>query len=150
MQSFGSNPHVLRMVGWSMLNEAPIILLEYCAKGNLREYLRESALTLQGYAPNVTEDHEGKPCLDLRDLLSYAWQVCDGMLFLSSKGFIHRDLAARNVLLTAKSVAKISDFGLCWFSNEEVYANQQEIKLPIKWMAPECLEKAQFGIHSDV
>lgn len=59
--------------------------------------------------------------------------------FLSAKGYVHRDLAARNVLLTAHLVAKVSDFGLCRFTNEELYTSSKEGKMPLKWTAPEAL-----------
>jgi serine/threonine protein kinase len=37
--------------------------------------------------------------LSSRDLLSLAWQISDGMVYLSSHGYVHRDLAARNVVV---------------------------------------------------
>ena len=40
-------------------------------------------------------------------LLSYSQQVCLGMHYLSSKGFVHRDLAARNILVTENDICKV-------------------------------------------
>ncbi|KAH7702116.1 Protein F09A5.2, partial [Aphelenchoides avenae] len=71
-------------------------------------------------------------------------------LYRSSKGYIHRDLAARNVLLTSEMVAKIADFGLCRYSDEQLYTMQNDTKLPVKWCAPEALSKVQFSTQSDV
>ena len=39
--------------------------------------------------------------------LGYSQQVCFGMEYLSSKGFIHGNLQAQNVLLTANQVLKV-------------------------------------------
>lgn len=101
----------------------------------------------------------------LKDLLSLCWQISDGMVaksfhiskfnrqfqtFLSSRGYVHRDLAARNILLTEEMVAKISDFGLCRFTNDDLYVTQRGGKLPIRWMAPETLATAHFSTASDV
>lgn len=70
--------------------------------------------------------------------------------YLTSKNFIHRDLAARNILLTAKMVAKVSDFGLCRYADERLYKAQHTRKLPVKWMAPESLRTMEFSTHSDM
>lgn len=71
-------------------------------------------------------------------------------VFLGSKGFVHRDLAARNLLLTKENIVKIADFGLCRLTDEDLYIAQQNRKLPVKWMAPESLSKAEFSAMSDV
>jgi len=34
--------------------------------------------------------------------------VCNGMEYLSSRGFVHRDVAARNVLLNGNGQAKVT------------------------------------------
>lgn len=70
--------------------------------------------------------------------------------FLSSHGYIHRDVAARNVLLTSKLAAKIADFGLCRFTDGELYVTYQEAGLPTRWMALEALKDATFSTLSDV
>lgn len=70
--------------------------------------------------------------------------------FVSSHGYIHRDLAARNVLLTPGPIAKIADFGLCRYTDGELYVAYQEANLPIRWMAFEALKSATFSTLSDV
>ena len=47
-----------------------------------------------------------------RHLLSWSFQIAKGMEYLASKRIVHGDLAARNILLDAKGIVKISDFGL--------------------------------------
>lgn len=45
---------------------------------------------------------------------------------------------------------KIADFGLCRYSNDALYTAHLDSKLPIKWMALESLERAEFTTKSDV
>ena len=52
------------------------------------------------------------PLLSTRDLISWSYQIAEGMEFLSQKKVIHADLAARNILLTEARLVKICDFGL--------------------------------------
>ncbi|KAB7500317.1 Vascular endothelial growth factor receptor 2 [Armadillidium nasatum] len=89
--------------------------------------------------------------LTTTDLLCWAWQVANGMEYLTSRKVLHGDLAARNLLLASNNVVKICDFGL----SREMYKNYMYLKksnemMPIKWMAPEAIEQRVFSIQSDV
>uniref|UniRef100_A0A914V462 Protein kinase domain-containing protein n=1 Tax=Plectus sambesii TaxID=2011161 RepID=A0A914V462_9BILA len=84
-----------------------------------------------------------------RDLFCFAWQVSDGMDYLSSRGCIHRDLAARNILVDHLDTAKIADFGLCRLTDSSLYTTRGG-RLPIKWMAIESLRSYEYSTKSDV
>ena len=72
------------------------------------------------------------------------------MSFLARKNIYHGDLATRNILLTDSLVAKISDFGLSRRLYEDLSEPQpvlkprpehdQQVALPVKWLAPEVLQ----------
>lgn len=40
MYAIGRNSHILRLIGHAFLNDDPILVLQYCAKGDLRSFLR--------------------------------------------------------------------------------------------------------------
>lgn len=84
-------------------------------------------------------------------LLSWCHQIAKGMAYLEEKRLVHRDLAARNVLLQPGNVVKITDFGLAKLLdvNEEVYKAGGG-KMPIKWLALECIQHRIFTHKSDV
>uniref|UniRef100_A0A8C6Q9P7 receptor protein-tyrosine kinase n=1 Tax=Nothobranchius furzeri TaxID=105023 RepID=A0A8C6Q9P7_NOTFU len=74
-----------------------------------------------------------------------------GMMYLEERRLVHRDLAARNVLVKSPNHIKITDFGLARLLdvNEKEY-NADGGKMPIKWMALECIHYRKFTHQSDV
>ncbi|XP_036409514.1 tyrosine-protein kinase JAK1-like isoform X1 [Megalops cyprinoides] len=111
------------------------LIMEYLPAGSLKEYLpRNKAKT------------------DLKRLLSYAVQICQGMDYLGSLNYIHRDLAARNVLVENENTVKIGDFGLTKSikDNEGYYTVKDDLDSPVFWYAPECLVYCKFYRASDV
>lgn len=73
------------------------------------------------------------------------------MEYLESKRLVHRDLAARNVLVQRPDMVRITDFGLAKlldFDEDEYKAESG--KLPIKWLAIECIRDRVFTHKSDV
>ncbi|XP_023246383.1 vascular endothelial growth factor receptor 2-like [Copidosoma floridanum] len=85
------------------------------------------------------------------DLMLWAYQVANGMKFLSERKVLHCDLAARNILLAENNIVKICDFGLAkTLYKDENYKKQCDGKLPIRWMAIESIRDGVFSTMSDV
>ncbi|KAK1788685.1 hypothetical protein P4O66_002505 [Electrophorus voltai] len=80
--------------------------------------------------------------------------LCDGsegLMYLEERRLVHRDLAARNVLVKSPNHIKITDFGLArLLDGDEKEYNADGGKMPIKWMALECIHYRKFTHQSDV
>uniref|UniRef100_A0A8C1HER7 non-specific protein-tyrosine kinase n=1 Tax=Cyprinus carpio carpio TaxID=630221 RepID=A0A8C1HER7_CYPCA len=94
------------------------LIMEFLPAGSLKEYLPRN-----------------KAHIDLKTLLNYAVQICQGMDYLGSRNYIHRDLAARNVLVENENTVKIGDFGLTKSikDNEGYYTVKDDLDSPVFW-----------------
>ena len=86
-----------------------------------------------------------------KPLLNWCTQIARGMAYLEERRLVHRDLAARNVLVQNPACVKITDFGLAKLLdiNEDEYKAAGG-KMPIKWLALECIQHRIFTHKSDV
>lgn len=128
------HPHVLQFLGLSFEGTSPMMILEFMENGCLLDYMRNE----NNY-------------IIVSDLIDFALQIATGMEYLSNQRFIHRDLAARNCMLDGNMTVKVADFGLARDVYQEgFYTTHEATRLPIKWLAPECLCSQIFTTKSDV
>ncbi|CAH3185796.1 unnamed protein product, partial [Porites lobata] len=126
-----------------------LVLIEYVPYGDLLGYLRKS----RGLNDTYFKDPDSKPqtTLSADQLMKFAWQVADGMCYLSSKKVIHRDLAARNVLVGEGEKCKVTDFGMARdVHQDDIYTKKSRGRLPVKWTAYEALLYGVYTTKSDV
>ncbi|GAU90906.1 hypothetical protein RvY_03260-2 [Ramazzottius varieornatus] len=155
MKALGRHSQVVSLLGACMTSEPILLVLEYCALGDLRGYLsskRQTAISLQ--SATVSSSYLPVTCvsqLTLTTLLSFSRQIALGMEYVHGRGYIHRDLAARNLLVTDSDHVKIGDFGLARYLDEDSnYVMLNPGKLPLKWMAIESIVNLAFSPASDV
>lgn len=131
--------HVVRLFGVVLDTKKIMLVSELATCGSLLECLHKPAL---------------RDSFPVHVLCDYAEQIAMGMAYLESQRLIHRDLAARNVLVFSPKLVKISDFGLSRSLGigEDYYRSEftPNLKLPIAWCAPECINFLKFTSKSDV
>lgn len=94
--SLGRHPNIAYAQRVVNINNKPHIFLEYVSGGDLQQLI--GATILKG---------------NLSEVVKYALQFCDGMIFAISRGLkVHRDIKPSNCLITETGDLKITDFGL--------------------------------------
>lgn len=55
MYALGQNPHILRLLGHTFLNDDPILVLQFCAKGDLLSFLRRQLKSHKDAVSSVSD-----------------------------------------------------------------------------------------------
>uniref|UniRef100_A0A8C1K5J0 Receptor protein-tyrosine kinase n=1 Tax=Cyprinus carpio TaxID=7962 RepID=A0A8C1K5J0_CYPCA len=127
------HPHLVRLLG-VCLSPTIQLVTQLMPHGCLLDYV-----------------HEHQENIGSQLLLNWCVQIAKGMMYLEERRLVHRDLAARNVLVKSPNHIKITDFGLARLldADEKEYSADGG-KMPIKWMALECIHYRKFTHQSDV
>ncbi|XP_067631079.1 activated Cdc42 kinase-like [Eurosta solidaginis] len=132
--------NIVRLYGVVLATDSLMLVTELAHLRSLLECLKDPGLRVS--------------FLTIPTLCEFAMQICNGMRYLENKRLIHRDLAARNILVFSKDKVKISDFGLsrALGVGKDYYKTNFNVnlKLPIAWCAPECINYLRFTNSSDV
>ncbi|CAH3157508.1 unnamed protein product, partial [Porites lobata] len=149
MKKLKPHPHVIKLMGCVTETDPLLVLIEYIPYGDLLGFLRKSRGLKDNYYKNP--DIKPKTTLTSQQLIQFAWQIADGMEFLSSNKVIHRDLAARNVLVGEGEKCKVTDFGMARdVYGDDIYKKKSRGRLPVKWTAYEALLYGTYTTQSDV
>jgi Tol biopolymer transport system component/predicted Ser/Thr protein kinase len=97
--------------------------------------------------------------LAVEKAVGYAGQILDALDAAHRKGFTHRDLKPANVMVTAKSVVKLLDFGLAKRNTRELgpddvtgaaLTKEGNITGTLQYMSPEQLNGKEADARSDI
>lgn len=134
MMASVNHPNLVRLLGVCMTPNQLMLVTPLMIFGNLLDHV-----------------HKYENAIDSKLLLEFSKQIAQGMNYLEGRRMVHRDLALRNVLLKTMKRVVISDFGLakCLDVDQSEYQSGGG-KLPVKWLAPECMKDHKFTHKSDV
>ena len=108
----------------------PYLVFEYVAGSTLKQIIR------------------GRGPLSPPDVVRLGRQLASALDTAHAAGVIHRDIKPDNILVSASGDAKLADFGVARVPDAALTKEGQFLGTPC-YAAPETLERAQYGAHSD-
>ncbi|CAD8091986.1 unnamed protein product [Paramecium primaurelia] len=129
-----NHPNIVRLFDVARTNNYLYMFLEYCADGDLKDYMAKK---------------EEKRLSELEAVI-FIKHIVEGFKRLYKQKIIHRDIKPANILLH-QGVAKITDFGFARVMDSEMNdpAYLSRLGSPL-YMAPQILEGQPFSAKCDV
>lgn len=125
------HPNIVRFYDFSEDVKNVYFYLEFATNGDLLNYVSQ-------YHPRQS------------DLANILYQIGQAIAFCHSYGVVHRDLKPENVLMDAKCVPKLTDFGYCDRIGQDGYCKNPLFCGTTDYMAPEMLNDQPCSYPLDV
>lgn len=155
-----SHHNVAKLYGLCRDKDPHYLVLEHSDLGDLKEFLLARAdqceeLTAKNgivHKNNVNKAAKSAAPtkITLPQLLMFAQQIARGMDAIYRARYIHRDLAARNCIICSDLTVKVSYPSVVKDKYVNDYYKLKNVLVPLRWMAPECIEEDDNTIKSDV
>lgn len=142
------HPNLITLIGVNQ--ESKTLIYEYLPNGSLEDHLSRNG-------------NNNTPPLTWQTRIRIATELCSALIFLHSNkphSIVHGDLKPSNILLDAKFVTKLSDFGICRVlscQNDSSSSNSTTqfwitscAKGTFAYMDPEFLGTGELTSKSDV
>lgn len=149
-----SHRNVVKLLGLCRDKDPHYLVLEHTDLGDLKEFLLSRADQLDELnAKNgiIQKNNIDKTAsIKLPQLLSFAQQIARGMDAIYRARYIHRDLAARNCVISSDLTVKVSYPAIVKEKYQREYFKLKNVLMPLRWLAPECIDEDDNTIKSDV
>ncbi|KAF9590777.1 hypothetical protein IFM89_038369 [Coptis chinensis] len=135
--------NLVQLLGWYTGDEQLLLIYQYMENNSLYHAL----FAKNGWCNNAELTLE----LGWATRYKICEQIADGLVYLHSQAqIIHRDIKTSNILLDKDFNAKISDFGLAKFFNEEQNNVSTKLRGTHGYMAPEYATRGVLSVKTDV
>ncbi|MFC1770360.1 serine/threonine-protein kinase [Candidatus Margulisiibacteriota bacterium] len=125
------NNHIMKFIRGVKDGNKFFLITEFIDGKNLKKILfKDNGLRKMKLDPN-NPNH-----------LMIALQICRGILFMHSRGFVHRDIKPENIMLTKKGIVKIVDFGTCKSLEGKQKERHNFVGTP-NYVAPEVIRDSE-------
>ncbi|XP_057973343.1 mitogen-activated protein kinase kinase kinase 5-like isoform X2 [Malania oleifera] len=114
------HPNIVQYYGSDIIDDHLYIYLEYVHPGSINKYVRERCAT-------ITESV----------VRNFTRHILSGLAYLHSNNTVHRDIKGANLLVDAKGVVKLADFGMAKHLTGQ--GSVLSMKGSPYWMAPEVM-----------
>lgn len=138
-----SHRSVSKLFGLCRDKDPHYLVLEYTDWGDLKQFL----VATHNHAETNTK--ATTPLLTSQ-ILAIAHQIARGMDSIYRARYIHKDVATRNCIVTSNFVVKVSYPALNRDKYSKEYAKHRNGLVPLRWLAPECLQDDDYSTKSDV
>jgi serine/threonine protein kinase/Tfp pilus assembly protein PilF len=126
-----NHPHICTIYQIDEVEDSTFIVMEYIEGNTLKEIIKKDRLEPQ-------------------KALDFAIQVAEGLEEAQEKNIVHRDIKSSNIMVTAKSQAKIMDFGLAKIVSESQLTETASIMGTVAYMSPEHASGDAIDHRSDI
>lgn len=153
-----SHRNVVKLFGLCRDKDPHYLVLEHTDLGDLKEFLAARASQMDDlnskngivHKNNMETAAAAITSIKLHQLLLITQQIARGMDAIYRARYIHRDLAARNCVIGSDLTVKVSYPAILKEKYAREYFKLKNLTVPLRWMAPECIEEDDCTIKSDV
>ncbi|XP_058458429.1 tyrosine-protein kinase-like otk [Malaya genurostris] len=145
-----SHKNVVKLFGLCRDKDPHYMLLEYTDWGDLKQFLLATSPSIPPNGSVESKNTAKPPPLNVPQILALAHQIGRGMDAIYKARIIHKDLATRNCIISSDFSAKISLPALSRDKYNKEYFKFRNQLLPVRWMAPECIQDDDYSIKSDI
>ncbi len=121
-----------------------------CTVYEINEADNRSFIAMAYVEGQSLQDIGGETPMPLPDALNFAIQIAEGLQAAHEKNIVHRDIKPANILITAKGLVRITDFGLAKLAGRTQLTKEGVSMGTMAYMSPEQTQGAEVDHRTDI